>query len=67
MAGKQYGLKIIHKPSSTVKDEHWFSTEAERDTARGEIKLHSNYTFGIEEKEFATPPDPEPPSKAAKA
>jgi hypothetical protein len=33
----------------------------------GDIKLHSNYAFGFEETEFATPPDAEPASKEAKA
>jgi hypothetical protein len=33
MASKQYGLKIVHKPSNTVESESWFNTEQERNSA----------------------------------
>ena len=60
MVGKQYGLKIIHKPSNAVKQEFRFNTEDGRNIAMGGIKLDQNYTFDIEEEEAKTARDAKP-------
>jgi hypothetical protein len=51
MASKQYGLKIVHKPSNTVSSEKWFDTEAERNSAMAGSTMDPYYIFVVEEKE----------------
>jgi len=54
-SSKQYGLKVIHKPSNNVTSEQWFNTELERRTAMGGIKLDPGYIFLLEEKNIEKP------------
>jgi hypothetical protein len=51
MASKQYGLKIVHKPSNTVASEKWFDTESERNSAMAGSTMDPYYIFVVEEKE----------------
>ncbi|MGA2877855.1 MAG: hypothetical protein ABSG13_02790 [Bryobacteraceae bacterium] len=57
MAGKQYGLKIVHKPSNTVTSEKWFNTELERNGAMAGSTMEPHYIFVVEEKEIELPQD----------
>ena len=53
MAGKkQYGLKIIHKPSQEIVSKCWFNTALERDDALREVKVKAPYVVKLEEKEI---------------
>jgi hypothetical protein len=60
MASKQYGLKIVHKPSNTVTGEKWFSTAVERNSAMAGSTLEPHYIYIVEEKEIERPPDGNP-------
>jgi hypothetical protein len=60
MAGKQYGLKIVHKPSNTVTSEKWFSTESERNSAMAGSTMEPHYIFVVVEKEADLPEDAKP-------
>jgi len=51
MGNKQYGLKIVHKPSNTVVSEKWFNTEVERNSAMGGSTLEPHYIYIVSEKE----------------
>jgi hypothetical protein len=53
MVGKQYGLKIVHKPSNIVRSEKWFSTEAERMAAMGGSTMERDYIYVLAEKDDA--------------
>jgi hypothetical protein len=57
MASKQYGLKIVHKPSNIVEREMWFNTEAERMSAMGGSTMERDYIYVVEEKEIEMPQD----------
>jgi hypothetical protein len=57
MASKQYGLKVIHKPSNTVASETWFNTEKERNNAMTGSTLEPHYIYIVEEKEIEPPPE----------
>jgi hypothetical protein len=57
MASKQYGLKIVHKPSNTVAEEKWFNTELERNNAMLGSTMEPQYIFVTEEKEVEPPAD----------
>ncbi len=52
MATKQYGLKVVHKPSNTVASERWFNTESERNAAMTGSTMEPHYIFIVEEKEM---------------
>ena len=60
MASKQYGLKIVHKPSNIVEREVWFNTEAERMSAMGGSTMERDYVYVLEEKEIEMPQDAKP-------
>jgi hypothetical protein len=60
MASKQYGLKIVHKPSNIVEREMWFNTEAERMSAMGGSTMERDYVYVLEEKEIEMPQDAKP-------
>jgi len=60
MASKQYGLKIVHKPSNTVASEKWFNTELERNNAMAGSTMEPHYIFIVEEKEIELPQDARP-------
>jgi hypothetical protein len=60
MASKQYGLKIVHKPSNTVASEKWFNTESERNSAMAGSTMEPHYIFIVEEKEIELPQDAKP-------
>ena len=60
MATKQYGLKIVHKPSNTVSSEKWFNTELERNSAMAGSTMEPHYIFIAEEKEVELPLDAKP-------
>lgn len=60
MASKQYGLKIVHKPSNTVASEKWFNTEQERNSAMAGSTMERDYIFKVEEKEIELPQDAKP-------
>ena len=52
MAGsKQYGLKIVHRPSREIVSERWFNTALERDDALREVVM-APYVVELEEKEI---------------
>jgi hypothetical protein len=51
MVGKQYGLKVVHKPSNIVRSEKWFSTEAERMAAMGGSTMERDYIYVLAEKD----------------
>ena len=55
MVGKQYGLKVIHKPSNTVRSERWFNTEAERTAAMGGSTLEPHYIYVVAERDVQPP------------
>jgi hypothetical protein len=57
MASKQYGLKIVHKPSNTVTSEKWYGTESERNSAMAGSTMEPHYIFVAEEKEIDPPQD----------
>jgi hypothetical protein len=57
MPGKQYGLKVVHKPSNTVASENWFNTEKERNNAMAGSTLEAHYIYIVEEKEIEPPQD----------
>ncbi len=60
MASKQYGLKILHKPSNTVTSEKWFNTELERNNAMLGSTMEPYYIFITEEKELEPREDAKP-------
>jgi hypothetical protein len=60
MASKQYGLKIVHKPSNTVTSEKWYKTASERNNAMAGSTLEPHYIYIVEEKEIEPPPDAKP-------
>jgi hypothetical protein len=60
MASKQYGLKIVHKPSNTVTSEKWFNTELERNSAMTGSTMERDYIYVVEEKEIELPRDAKP-------
>jgi hypothetical protein len=45
MASKQYGLKIVHKPSNIVEREQWFNTAQERNTAMAGSTMERDYIY----------------------
>ena len=54
---KQYGLRVIHKPSNTLRSEEWFNTESERNAAMGGSTLEPHYIYVIQEREIQPPAD----------
>ena len=60
MASKQYGLKIVHKPSNTVAEEKWFNTELERNNAMLGSTMEPQYIFITEEKEITPSQEAKP-------
>jgi hypothetical protein len=56
MGGKQYGLRVIHKPSNTVRSEQWFNTEVERNAAMGGSTLEAHYIYVLLEKDVTASP-----------
>jgi hypothetical protein len=56
MHDKRYGLKVVHKPSNTVRSEKWFDTEAERSAAMSGNTMEPHYIYVLEEKK-ASPSD----------
>lgn len=58
MAGKKYGLKVVHKPSNTVASESWFTSEKERNNAMAGSTLEPYYIYIVEEAEIEPPPSP---------
>ncbi|HTC88342.1 MAG TPA: hypothetical protein VK686_08605 [Bryobacteraceae bacterium] len=60
MASKQFGLKIVHKPSNTVTSEKWYGTESERNSAMAGSTMEPHYIFVAEEKEIDLPEDAKP-------
>ena len=60
MASKQYGLKVVHKPSNTVTSEKWFNTELERNGAMAGSTMERDYIYVVEEKEIELPQDAQP-------
>jgi hypothetical protein len=60
MASKQFGLKIVHKPSNTVTSEKWYGTELERNSAMAGSTMEPHYIFVAEEKEIDLPEDAKP-------
>ncbi len=60
MPSKQYGLKIVHKPSNTVSSENWFDTEKERNNAMAGSTLEPHYIYIMSEKEIELPQDANP-------
>jgi hypothetical protein len=67
MASKQYGLKIVHKPSNTVESEKWFNTEQERNSAMAGSTMERDYIYVVEEKEIELPQDPKPRKRSGPA
>jgi hypothetical protein len=55
MGDKHYGLKVIHKPSNTVRSEKWFDSEAERTAAMSGNTLEPHYIYVLSEN-IAPPP-----------
>jgi hypothetical protein len=49
---KQYGLRVIHKPSNTLRSEQWFNTESERNAAMGGSTLEPHYIYVVQEREI---------------
>jgi hypothetical protein len=60
MASKQYGLKIVHKPSNIVESEKWFNTEQERSSAMAGSTMERDYVYVLVEKEIEPPQDAKP-------
>ena len=50
MVGKQYGMKVVHKPSNMVRSEKWFDTEAERTAAMSGSTMERDYIYVLAEK-----------------
>jgi len=67
MASKQYGLKIVHKPSNTVASEKWYNTEVERNSAMAGSTMEPHYIFVVEEKEVESPQDAKPGQRSGSA
>jgi hypothetical protein len=51
MVGKQYGLKVVHKPSNMVRSEKWFDTEKERSAAMSGSTMERDYIYVLAEKD----------------
>ena len=51
MLGKQYGLKVVHKPSNMVAREEWFDTESERNAAMGGSTMEPHYIYVVQARE----------------
>jgi hypothetical protein len=54
---KQYGLKVIHKPSNMVRSEKWFDTTMERTAAMSGSTLEPHYIYVLMERDAAPPTD----------
>ncbi len=55
MVGKQYGLKVLHKPSNIVRGEKWFNTEADRMAAMGGSTMERDYIYVLAERDVKPP------------
>jgi hypothetical protein len=51
MVGKQYGMKVVHKPSNMVRSEKWFDSEAERTAAMSGSTMERDYIYVLAEKD----------------
>jgi len=58
MVAKQYGLKVVHKPSNMARSERWFNTEAERTAAMSGSTMERDYIYVLAEKEVELSSDP---------
>jgi hypothetical protein len=54
---KQYGLKVIHKPSNMVRSEKWFDTTKERTAAMSGSTLEPHYIYVLMERDAAPATD----------
>lgn len=57
MVGKQYGLKVVHKPSNVVRSEKWFHTEMERTAAMSGSTMERDYIYVLAEKDVEATSD----------
>jgi hypothetical protein len=55
---KQYGLKVIHKPSNMVRSEKWFDTTRERTAAMSGSTLEPHYIYVLMERDTPPPDSP---------
>jgi len=60
MPSKQYGLKIVHKPSNIVEREQWFNTAQERNNAMAGSTMERDYIYVVEEREIEIAEDTKP-------
>lgn len=58
MVAKQYGLKVVHKPSNMARSEKWFNTEAERTAAMSGSTMERDYIYVLAEKDVELSSDP---------